>query len=142
MSILKTLSLKMWIIFFLILSIFWATLTSYFVENCKSILAIWTCLLVYLSWKTDCVKIPINWNLWINLNFYAIYFTGYNKQEAMGLYRDDGLIILSKVTSQNTDKIRKKIIHVFKGNGFSIGIVTNLVKVNFLEVTLNLRNGS
>ena len=60
----------------------------------------------------------------------------------MGLYRDDGLIILSKVTSQNTDKIRKKIIHVFKGNGFSIGIVTNLVKVNFLEVTLNLRNRS
>ena len=35
-------------------------------------------------------------------------------KEAMGLYRDDGLIILNKVASQNTDKIRKKIIHVLK----------------------------
>ena len=25
-------------------------------------------------------------------------------KEAMGLYRDDGLIVLNKVTSQNTDK--------------------------------------
>ena len=58
----------------------------------------------------------------------------------MGLYRDDGLIVLSKVTSQNTDKIRKKTIHVFKDNGFSIDIVTNLVKVSFLDVTFNLRN--
>ena len=63
-------------------------------------------------------------------------------KEAMGLYRDDGLIILNKVNSQNTEKIRKKIIHVFKRNGLSIGIVTNLVKVKFSEVTLNLRNGS
>ena len=62
------------------------------------------------------------------------------KKEAMGLYRDDGLIIISKVTSQNTNKIRKKTIYAFKDNGFSIDIVTNLVKVNFLNVTFNLRN--
>ena len=64
------------------------------------------------------------------------------KKEAMGLYRDDGLIIISKVTSQNTNKIRKKTIYAFKDNGFSIDIVTNLVKVNFLDVTFNLRNWS
>ena len=40
------------------------------------------------------------------------------------------------------DKIRKKIIHIFKDNVFSIDIVTNLVEVNFLYVTFNLRNGS
>ena len=50
--------------------------------------------------------------------------------------------ILNKVTSQNTDKIRKKIIQVFKDNGFSIDIVTNLMEVNFLDVTFNLRNES
>ena len=33
----------------------------------------------------------------------------------MGLYRDDGLIVLNKVTTQKTDKIRKKVIQVFKG---------------------------
>ena len=63
-------------------------------------------------------------------------------KEALGLYRDDGLIVLNKVTGENTDKIRKKIIHVFKDNGFSIDIVTNVVEVNFLDVTFNLRNGS
>ena len=60
----------------------------------------------------------------------------------MDLYRDDGLIVLNKVNSQKTDKIRKKIIQVIKGNGFSIDIVTNLVEANFLDVTVNLRNGS
>ena len=50
----------------------------------------------------------------------------------MGLYREDGLIVLNKVTSQKTDKTRKKIIRVFKDNDFSIEIVTNLVEVNFL----------
>ena len=58
------------------------------------------------------------------------------------LYRVDGLIVLNKVNCQKTDKIRKKIIKVFKDNGCSIDIVTNLVEVNFLGVTFNLRNGS
>ena len=60
----------------------------------------------------------------------------------MGLYGDNGLIVLNKVTSLKTDKIRKKIIQVFKDNSFSFNIVTNLVEVNFLDVTFNLRNGS
>ena len=60
----------------------------------------------------------------------------------MGLCRDDGLIVLNKITSQYTDKIRKKIIHVFKDNGFSIEIRTGLVEVNFLNITFNLSNGS
>ena len=37
-------------------------------------------------------------------------------KEGMGLYKDDGLINLNKVTSQKTDKIRKKIMKVFKDN--------------------------
>ena len=60
-------------------------------------------------------------------------------QSSMDLYRGDGLIVLNKVTSQKTDKIRKKIIQVFKDNGFSIDIVTNLVEVNFVDVTFNLK---
>ena len=60
----------------------------------------------------------------------------------MGSYRDYGLIVLNKVTSQNTDKIRKKIIQVSKDHRFSIDIVTNLVEVNFLDVKFNLRNES
>ena len=60
----------------------------------------------------------------------------------MGLYRDDGLIVLHKITSHNTDKIIKKIIHVFKDNGFSIDIRAKLVEVNLLNVTFNLSNRS
>ena len=41
-------------------------------------------------------------------------------KEAKGLYRDDGLIVFNKVTSQKTDKIRKKIIKVFTDKSFSI----------------------
>ena len=52
----------------------------------------------------------------------------------MGLCRDDGLIILSKVPGQNADKFRKKIIRVFKDNCFSNDIVTNLVEVNILDM--------
>ena len=49
-------------------------------------------------------------------------------KEAMDLCRDDELIVLNKVGSQKKpDKIRKKIIQVFKDNGFSIDIV----EVNF-----------
>ena len=57
-------------------------------------------------------------------------------KEAMGLYRDAGIIVLNEVTSQKTIKIRKKIIKVFKVNGFSIDIVTNLVEV--ISWTLHL----
>ena len=60
----------------------------------------------------------------------------------MGLYRRDGLIALNKATSQKTDKIRKKIMKVFKDYGFSIDIMTNVLEVNFFNVTFNLRNGS
>ena len=63
-------------------------------------------------------------------------------KEAMGLYRDDELIVLNKANSQKTDIIRKKIIQVFKDNSLSIDIVTSVVEINFLDFTFNLRNGS
>ena len=58
-----------------------------------------------------------------------------------GLYRDDGLIFLRNLNSQQMNKKRKAIIKIFKDIGFSIDIQTNLEEVDFLEVTLNLENG-
>ena len=52
----------------------------------------------------------------------------------MGLYRDKRLMALYKVNCQKTDKIRKKMLQVFKYNGFSIDMVKKLVVVNFLDV--------
>ena len=63
-------------------------------------------------------------------------------KEVLGLYRDNGLSVHNKVNSQKMDKIRKRMIKVFKDNSFGIDIVTNLVEVNFLDDTFNLRNRS
>ena len=54
----------------------------------------------------------------------------------MGLYRDDGLMILRNTNSQQTDKIWKKIISIFESIDFKIEITTNLTEANFLDLTL------
>ena len=59
-----------------------------------------------------------------------------------GLYRDDGLALLRNLNGQETEKVRKNIIRVFKDIGFSLEIETNLKEVDFLDVSLNLRNGT
>ena len=59
-----------------------------------------------------------------------------------GLYRDDGLIIQEYINGQQIDKLRNKIIKIFKEIGFKIDIETNLKIANFLDMTFNLINGS
>ena len=58
------------------------------------------------------------------------------------IYQDDGLALLKNLNGQGTDKVRKNIIRVFKDIGFSLEIETNLKEVDFLDVSLNLRNGT
>ena len=64
-----------------------------------------------------------------------------NKNE-MGLYRDDGLILLRNKNGHEMDKIRKQIIQNFKTIGFEIDININLKVINFLDVTFNLLENS
>ena len=63
-------------------------------------------------------------------------------KDNMGLYRDNGLFILRKINKQQADKIRKKIISIFKNINFKIEIVTNLIEIDFLGVTFNLENNT
>ena len=63
-------------------------------------------------------------------------------QEDIGLYQDDGLILLQNTNGQLTDKIRKNVIKLFKEIGLKIEIETNLKIVNFLDVTFNLTNST
>ena len=63
-------------------------------------------------------------------------------QEDIGLYRDDGLILLQNANGQLTDIIRKTVINLFKEIGFKIEIETILKIVNFLDVTFNLVNST
>ena len=46
------------------------------------------------------------------------------------------------LTASKWNKKRKTIIKIFKDIGFSIDIRTNLKELDFLDVTLNLKNGT
>ena len=59
----------------------------------------------------------------------------------IGLYRDDGLAMIPAANGPKMDKLRKQIGSVFKKEGLKITVTTNLVEVNFLDVTLNAVNG-
>ena len=60
----------------------------------------------------------------------------------MGLYRDDGLIIIWIPNGPKLDTYRKRISNALKLLGFRITIHTNLKIVNFLDVTLKFRKGT
>ena len=57
----------------------------------------------------------------------------------MGLYRD---VILCNINNQQTQKIRKQIISIFKSIDFKVEITTNLTEFNFLDVAFNLKQNS
>ena len=48
-----------------------------------------------------------------------------------GLYRDDGLAIVHKANGPKVDRLRKDIISLFKDEGLSITIDTNLIETDF-----------
>ena len=75
-------------------------------------------------------------------HIWCIYLTNILSKDNIGLYRDDELFILRKINKQQTDKLRKKIISIFKNIDFKIEIVTNLTEADFLAVTLNLENNT
>ena len=53
-----------------------------------------------------------------------------------GLYRDDGLALLGNLNGQETYKVRKNIIRLFKDIGFSLDIKTNSKKQIFYKFYL------
>ena len=56
----------------------------------------------------------------------------------MGLYRDDRLAAIKSTSSPILDKMRENIIAVFKEEGLTITIDTNLIETDFLDVIFNL----
>ena len=62
-------------------------------------------------------------------------------RENVGLYRDDGLAAINSSSGPVLDKMRKNIIALFKNEGLSITIETNLFETDFLDVTYNLATG-
>ena len=62
-------------------------------------------------------------------------------QIAFGLYRDDGLAVSRNMNGHALDRARKDIINIFKNIGLKITIDTNLKRVDFLDVSLDLDTG-
>lgn len=60
----------------------------------------------------------------------------------IGLYRDDGLALFKQTSGPQAERTRKEITKTFKNHGLSITIQSNLKIVNFLDVTLNLTDGT
>ncbi len=63
-------------------------------------------------------------------------------KENVGLYRDDGLALIKGTNGRNADNTRKILHDVFQQIGLKITVQVNHQLVNFLDITLNLNNGS
>ena len=63
-------------------------------------------------------------------------------KEDVGLYRDDGLIIVKHESGPISEQLKKKLIQIFNNIGFQIDIRITLKIVDFLDVTFNLKENS
>ena len=59
-------------------------------------------------------------------------------KDNVGLYRDDGLLILRGTGGRQADQARKKLHEIFKEHDLKVTAEINYHVVNFLDVTLNL----
>ena len=62
-------------------------------------------------------------------------------EEAVGLYRDDGLAILCNASGPDAERVRKKVTQFFQHHQLKVTVDTNLIQTDFLDVTLNLCTG-
>ena len=72
------------------------------------------------------------------LSILASKYEGQN----IGLYRDDGLAVFKNTSGLMAERIKKDFTQIFKKNGLEITIECNVKIVNYLDVTLNLNDGS
>ena len=63
-------------------------------------------------------------------------------KNSIGLYRDDGLSLFKNKSGTQLERIKKNLQKTFKDFGLEIVAESNLRIVNYLDVTLNLNNGS
>ena len=64
------------------------------------------------------------------------------RKELLGLYRDDGLAIMKKMSGPQIERKQKQIIKIFRHYGLKITIKTILKSVDFLDIHLNLRDNT
>ena len=60
----------------------------------------------------------------------------------VGLYRDDGLMVIEGANGHKCDKARKFITKELKDLGFRVDVTSGIKITNFLDVTFNLNNST
>ena len=65
----------------------------------------------------------------------------YEKKD-IGLYRDDGLGVLSNTSGPQNERIKKDFVKIFREKGLEITIKCNQKITDFLDVTLDLNDGT
>ena len=63
-------------------------------------------------------------------------------KEDIGLYRDDGLGLFRNLSGTQKERKKKQIIKLFKECNLTITIDINLNIVNYLDVQLNVKDGT
>ena len=58
-----------------------------------------------------------------------------------GLFRDDGAAV-TNLSPKEAEKLKNKIVKVFKAEGLDITIQANLKSINFLDVEVDLATGT
>ena len=64
------------------------------------------------------------------------------QHQFLGLYRDDGLVIINNANGQKLDRIRKQLHELFKAEGLKITVELCDDTVDFLDVVMNLKTKS
>ena len=80
--------------------------------------------------------------MWTSRTLHPVKLKKILAKSNFGVYRDDGLASLRNLDGQETDKVRKNVIRVFKDIGFNLEIETYLKEAGFLDLSLNLWNGT
>ena len=77
------------------------------------------------------------------IGIFMLSLTGnkYNPNNTR-LYRDDGLAVFKNTSGPQSEKIKKSFQKMFKNKGLDIIINCNMKTVNYLDITLNLNDGS
>ena len=63
-------------------------------------------------------------------------------KQNIGLYRDDGLAVFKNLSGPKSESIKKQFQKIFSDNGLQIEIKCNQKLVEYLDVTLDLNNGT
>ena len=80
--------------------------------------------------------------MWVSWHIYAKY-TGKKiwKKKYIGIYKDDGLTVISYANGPKTERARKNIVMIFKDNNLKNTSECNLSATDFLDVTFDLNDG-